>query len=337
MATLSDIAKKANLSISTVSRVLSYDHSLSVTDETRKKVFEIAEKLNYTKYKNKSIKKEDNSKRIAIIQWLDEFQEIDDVYYMSIRIGAEKKAEELGYTIIKNPSLDSDNFNDLMGILAIGLFNENQVKQIKSLNENVVFIGTNYPLDDFDTINGDFARATELALEFLRKNGHKKIGLIGAENQSSLFGYRKYRSPSIYTFIDYMKYHNLLNEDWVFVKDTDEPNINVGEELMSKVIDLPLDNRPTAFLIVNDSMALGCMNIMKKNQINIPNDISIIGINDLAVTKFTSPRLSTVKIFTEEMGEIGMETLDYRIHNSPLARRITIAPYLLNRETVASI
>ncbi|WPC08959.1 substrate-binding domain-containing protein [Globicatella sp. PHS-GS-PNBC-21-1553] len=183
---------------------------------------------------------------------------------MSIRIGAEKKAEELGYTIIKNPSLDSDNFNDLMGILAIGLFNENQVKQIKSLNENVVFIGTNYPLDDFDTINGDFARATELALEFLRKNGHKKIGLIGAENQSSLFGYRKYRSPSIYTFIDYMKYHNLLNEDWVFVKDTDEPNINVGEELMSKVIDLPLDNRPTAFLIVNDSMALGCMNIMKK-------------------------------------------------------------------------
>ena len=57
MPTITDIAKKAGVSISTVSRVLNYDPTLSVTDETKRKIFEVAEKLNYTKYKTKNKKK----------------------------------------------------------------------------------------------------------------------------------------------------------------------------------------------------------------------------------------------------------------------------------------
>ncbi|MBP2966752.1 LacI family DNA-binding transcriptional regulator, partial [Acinetobacter baumannii] len=86
MATIKDIAKLANVSQATVSRVLNYDSTLSVGDETKKKIFEAAEELEYTKHKK--VKHVEKGK-IAIFQWVTEKDELDDVYYLSLRMGAE--------------------------------------------------------------------------------------------------------------------------------------------------------------------------------------------------------------------------------------------------------
>lgn len=91
MATIKDIAKRAGVSITTVSRVLNYDKTLSVSDTTRKKIFRVAEDLDYTKKKKASTTRDN----IAIVQWYTEKQELDDLYYLSIRMGAEKQAEKM--------------------------------------------------------------------------------------------------------------------------------------------------------------------------------------------------------------------------------------------------
>ncbi|MGG3573002.1 LacI family DNA-binding transcriptional regulator [Bacillus gobiensis] len=88
MATMKDIAEKANVSIATVSRVLNHDSTLSVGEEVKKKIFETAEYLNYKKHISKIAKKQ---LRIAIVQWYTESEELNDMYYYSIRQGAEKK------------------------------------------------------------------------------------------------------------------------------------------------------------------------------------------------------------------------------------------------------
>ena len=100
MATLKDIASLAEVSIATVSRVLNQDESLSVTEETRHRILTAADELGYTRHqKSGNFKKEKH--QIGIIQWVSEEDELDDIYYYNIRLGIEKRAQELDYEILR--------------------------------------------------------------------------------------------------------------------------------------------------------------------------------------------------------------------------------------------
>ncbi|MDE1549781.1 LacI family DNA-binding transcriptional regulator [Jeotgalibaca caeni] len=338
MATIKDIAQATDFSISTVSRVLNYDPTLSVTYETKQKIFETAEKLNYTKHIMKKQKKEETQINIAIIQWLDIQEEIEDIYYMSIRIGAEKRANELGYNLIKTTTRENGIPDNTDGILAIGKFSKEEVNLIAGLHKNVVFIGTNYPLQNFDTINGDFAQAAEIALSYLIEQGHQRIGFIGAENKENLHGFRTYKSPAIYTYRDYMNHHLLFDEDLFFFKNTSESNIKVGYELMTEALNQLKDHFPTAFFVVNDAMVIGCLHALKEHNLSVPEDVSLISINDLSVSQYMTPALTTVKIFTEEMGEVGINTLKERIESEDIvAKRMILSSKLIERESVRKL
>src|SRR4051794_37239528 len=106
MATIKDIAQIAGVSIATVSRVLNYDTTLSVSDETKKRIFEVAEDLSY---KKKSARKPDSGK-VALLQWYTEKEELEDLYYMSIRLGVENRCRHHG---IQLEQYFQDNYEDL--------------------------------------------------------------------------------------------------------------------------------------------------------------------------------------------------------------------------------
>ncbi len=90
MATIKDIAQLAGVSPATVSRVLNYDPDLSVGLATKQKIFEAAERLNYTKHRKNAA----NTKQtLRLIQW-DDTEELEDLYYLSIRLGIEKKRQK---------------------------------------------------------------------------------------------------------------------------------------------------------------------------------------------------------------------------------------------------
>ena len=118
MATIKDIAHAAGVSSATVSRVLNQDQAMSVSDETRNKIFTIAKQLGYKKSK-KTNKRSKSSHRIAIIEWYTEQEELDDLYYYSIRLGAEKRAQELSYEIIRIFNNDSmAQLENIDGVIA---------------------------------------------------------------------------------------------------------------------------------------------------------------------------------------------------------------------------
>ncbi|WP_390405730.1 LacI family DNA-binding transcriptional regulator [Lacticaseibacillus jixiensis] len=337
-ATITDIAHRAGVSISTVSRVLNYDEGLAVTEATKRKIFEAAEALNYTKYKEKQHKgkakaKQPTDNNIAFFQWRNDTEELDDLYYLSIRIGVEKRAQELGYNLIKATTTDEAVLNDVQGSLCIGKFDEPTIRKILTVSPNTVFIGTNFPLENFDTINSDFVQATTQALDHLFALGHTKIAFIGAEERDSMYGYRTYKTPVVNTYRDVMRYYQAFDERYFAVDQNANLSVQTGASLARRMLDEWGKQLPTAILCGSDLMAVGVINVLHEAHLRVPEDISVMGINDLSMARYLDPPLTTVKVFTEEMGAVGLDTLVARIHQPTIAKRITLSTKLIKRRS----
>lgn len=183
MATLKEIAEKAGVSVATVSRVLNYDMTLSVSDETRKRIFEIAQELNYKTPRERSQMSAKERLRFGVVNWYSESQELDDPYYMAIRLGVEKECFrrqiELVKLFKKDGSYESEWLTDLDGIIAVGKFGKQNIDLFMSVTKHIVFVDYSPDEDRFDSVVVDFRKATARVLQYLMDLGHKHIGYIG--------------------------------------------------------------------------------------------------------------------------------------------------------------
>lgn len=328
LATIKDIAEQAGVSSSTVSRVLNYDDTLSVGDDTKKRIFEVAEALDYTKYQKKQSKKQG---KLAIVQWYTEKEELDDLYYLSIRLGVEKRAEEMNYDIIRVfQNTDFEMSAEIEGIIAIGKFSDSQVKKLTSWTENICFVDFDQLHRKLDSVVIDFEQAVNAVLDYFQTHGQRRIGLIaGQEN----FGDKSKTIIDKRTIIyeNYMKQVELYEEEIVF---TGAFNVSSGQELMKHAIETLKDDLPKAFFVSNDSMAIGCLRALQEAGISVPERVSLIGFNDISVAKYIYPTLSTVKVHTELMGETGFDLwLDKVTSERTVAKKITLSTDLILRES----
>ena len=328
LATIKDIAEQAGVSSSTVSRVLNYDDTLSVGDDTKKRIFEVAEALDYTKYQKKQSKKQG---KLAIVQWYTEKEELDDLYYLSIRLGVEKRAEEMNYDIIRVfQNTDFEMSAEIEGIIAIGKFSDSQVNKLTSWTENICFVDFDQLHRKLDSVVIDFEQAVNAVLDYFQTHGQSRIGLIaGQEN----FGDKSKpiidKRTTIYE--NYMKQANTYEEKIVF---TGSFNVLSGQELMKHAIETLKDDLPEAFFVSNDSMAIGCLRALQEAGISVPERVSLIGFNDISVAKYIYPTLSTVKVYTELMGETGFDLwLDKVTSERTVAKKITLSTDLVLRES----
>lgn len=161
MATLKDIAKKAEVSATTVSRVLNEDETLSVGEDTRKRILEAAKELGYRKNKSKN-----PSKKILLLQWYSPEEELDDLYYQSIRIGAENQAAANNLEVERLfHELPKQVEKDIEGICAIGKFSNKQVQQLKSFHKPLCFIDSDQMGAGEDSAVVDFAYAVHSVID----------------------------------------------------------------------------------------------------------------------------------------------------------------------------
>lgn len=333
MATIKDIAKGAGVSIATVSRVLNLDETLNVSEETRKKVMEIAEKLNYLTVKERKNKIKNYT--IGIVYWYTEIQELNDPYFLSIRMAVEKKCSEekikfkpIDFQKIINEGIKE--YTDLDGILAIGVFEKKEIELMEKLSKNIVFVDSSPEEWKYDSVVVDFKYGVKRALDYLTSLGHKKIGYLGGESipHNSNESLRKvnYREK---TFKEYMEGINGYNEEWV-LKGRFLPED--GYDLMKKV--LKEKNLPTAFFIASDPMAIGAYKAISEAGFKIPENISIVGFDDICTAKFLTPSLTTIKVYTEYMGNIAVETLLERIRTGrQMSKKIVLPVKLIVRDS----
>lgn len=333
MATIKDIASKAGVSIATVSRVLNLDETLNVSDETRKRVLEVAEELNYVTIKER--KNKVRTYTIGIVYWYTEIQELNDPYFLSIRMAVEKKCNEDG---VNFKSIDFQRFlndgpgdyKDLDGVLAIGIFDENEISKMKQLSNNIVFVDSSPNEWQYDSVVVDFKNGVRQALEYLHGLGHRDIGYIGGisvpHNGNEDVKIVNYREK---TYKEFMETINNYNEEWVL---TGRFLPSHGYDLMKKVLEL--DKLPTAFFIASDPMAIGAYKALFESGYSVPKDFSIVGFDDISTAQFLTPSLTTIKVYTDFMGETAVDTIIERIKNErTMSKKIVLPVKLVVRDS----
>lgn len=307
MATIRDIAERAGVSLTTVSRVLNMDTTLNVADETRISIFAIAEELEYVPRKNRKEKAEASAaaKEVAIVYWYNYEQEIEDPYYLSIRLAIEERAEEFGY---RTHTVNAGNLENLksdeVGILILGRLTEDILNSLKEEYENVIIIDNTFDNKDFDHVGSDVEKATKDVMEYLYGLGHRKIAHLGGRTakESEKEGFFDSRDVAYEAF---MRSKEIYDEKLVY---------NCGayscKNAYHKIKDvLNSGEIPTAICVSNDSMAVGAYRAIVEHGLSIPEDISVIGFNDQPNAKYMLPPLTTVKMPTKYIGYAAVDLL----------------------------
>lgn len=328
MATIRDIATKAGVSSATVSRVLNYDNKLSVSEATRKRIFATAKELNYTKYKDKQNK---SKGRIAVTQWYTENQELEDLYYLDIRINAENALYRYGYEPIRLFHNEELNENEeIAGTIAIGKFSAQQIDKIVARNPNVVFADMDTLSCDYDCVVTDVANPVKRALAHFIQVGLTDIGLITGREETS-DGQREITDQRTKVFQRYLTEKGLYQPEFVF---NGKFTVDSGYQMMRKAIKTLGSRLPHAFFIASDILAIGCNKALQEAHLAVPQRISLIGYNDITLAKYLSPSLSTIKVTTGEIGRQSVRLLMERLNKKrTLPQKVQLGAKLILRDS----
>ncbi|MEY8435742.1 LacI family DNA-binding transcriptional regulator [Streptococcus hyointestinalis] len=309
MARLKDIADLAQVSLATVSRVLNQDQTLSVTEETRHRILTIADDLGYTKHQ-KTRNDQKPKQAIAIIQWVSEDEELDDLYYYQIRIGIEKRAQELDYEMLRY-------FNDLpfrlaeevIGVLCIGKFSPDQIKDLEGLGKPLVFVDSDTLNQGHPCVTTDFTNSVHAVLDYFFEKGHTQIGMLAGQEMTA-DGKVQLQDPRLSIYTSYLMEKGHYQPDLVF---TGPFTSKSGYELMRTAINQLGDDLSPAFFAANDSIAIGALRALQEAGIPVPDQVSLIAFNDTSLAQQVYPSLSSVKVYTEEMGRCAMDILNKQV------------------------
>lgn len=340
MATLKEIANAVGVSVGTVSRVLNHDSSISVSDETKIKIFDKAEELQYKTLKErKSASKTNINKiRIGIVEMYTHSEQLQDPYYLILRSVVDKECfnNEIEVVNIYKSEKEYKFIGDkkLNGIIAIGKFSKEEVKLLDKISDNIVFLDSSPDEKKFDSVNVNFKLGTYDALDYLLKNGHKEIGYIGSHKtlddskSKSMDNRLKY-------YTEYMKSKDLYKEENVL--DTKEMTTAAGYEVIKEFI-ASEKSMPTAFFVGTDTIATGVLKALYENNIKVPEDVSIIGFNGLIASQYTIPPLTTVKVHIEHLANAAVDLILEKINKSrSYCKKIIIPSELVIRESTAEL
>ncbi|WP_058306644.1 LacI family DNA-binding transcriptional regulator [Gracilibacillus massiliensis] len=326
MATIKDIAKAAGVSIATVSRVLNYDPTLSVGEITKKRIFEIAESMSYQKKSNRK----KITRRIAFVHWVTESEELTDLYYMGIRHGIEDQAKEMHLQLIKYTVNNIDEIPpDIDGIIAVGRFSKIQIEQLKAISAHIVLVDSDFEHSGCDAVLTDFRQVITRAIDHLLEQKVAKIGFIGGKEtlQGTIAPTEDIRE---YYFRRYAKEKNVLDEELIL---QDDFNVDSGYQLMKEF--LSKQSIPNiGFLAANDPLAIGALKALNESKVDIPNKVRLVGINDISVSKYVYPALTTIRIEKELMGKTAVDLMMERIRDDrQICKKVYIETSLIKRET----
>lgn len=327
MATIKDIALRAGVSSASVSRILNNDPTLNVPAVTRQRVFEAAKELGYEKKKRRF---DDSLMTMGIIQWLSPVQETEDPYYLSIRQGVEEFCYQHKIAIKRAFRTDVDYLTSLAGveaIVCIGKYSQKDIALFKKICANIIYLDMNFdPIHDCCVVL-DFKNAMKSVIEHFHKLQHQTIGYLGGKEFTDNQLYPDMRKKYFQRYCDQYQ----MNYDGYIVEDAF--SIESGFTMMNELIQKNMV--PSALFAASDPIAIGALRALSQNGIRVPEDISIIGFDNIETANYTSPPLTTIFAPTFDMGYMGARMLfDAFKRNENIAPiRIQMPCFLIERES----
>lgn len=337
MVTIKSIAESLSLSSSTVSRALRNDETLSISPETKTKIFMAAEKLGYVAKEKKTLPKIDE-KKVTVVHKQQTFRnQIDSSYYFSVRTGIEDACSKEQFTCSFTTLESLDTYQaSTDGVIIVGNYTKDQFDLIltKFKNTPIATIGIiSYYPDKIDHITHSNYESVHMALTYLFENGHTKVGYLGIEEApgTELFGSRKQH------FIDIMNEKGLFNASWVYESEHGQDRVERGYITMQEWISCGTPF-PTAIFCANDPIALGAIKALHEAQLYIPEKISIVAHDGSYPTQYSLPPLTTVDVHPYQLGLESIAVLLERISGKrKIAKKILFYPELIIRDSVRSL
>ncbi len=342
--TIYDIAKSASTSAATVSRVLS-DSNYPVSVELKAKIQRIAKELNYVPNISGRQLKTNKSMTIGVI-----VPSISNPFYSSIVLGIEETARKNGYHVLlcnslQSPELENEYIQTLFQKQVQGLIISSISGKIEQLNSyisnglNVVAI--DQAIDDLKggfQIGFDYRRGGYLAAEYLIKKGHSKIAYVSAPLD------RPSRKNILIGYQEAMQKHGINpNNKWIQITENVESMLDGstyefsnGKQLAQRILDIP--ERPTAILACNDMTAIGMIHELEQQGIKVPDQMSIIGIDNIELGQIIMPALSTIDHPKLEMGRFACKILLERMNGEKSnMKEMVMQPQMIERDSVLSL
>ncbi|CAH0344550.1 HTH-type transcriptional repressor CytR [Bacillus sp. CECT 9360] len=327
MARIVDVAKAANVSTATVSRVLT--NSGTVKKETTDRVLEAIELLNYQPNILARQLRRLETKTILVV-----VPDITNTFFSKVLRGIEAVATQNGYQVLlgdahNKAELEKGYLNILRqrkadGLLLLTAKIEGQA--IEDLaNQFPVVVACEYiEGSNIPTVSIDNISSARKATRHLLDLGHKRIGFLSGPFDSVL-GRDRYKG-----FQQAMAQHG-LPVDSLLVQQGDF-SFESGFNLMQKF--LAIDAPPTAIFAANDEMAIGAIKAVKSKGLSVPEDISVIGFDDIKFASIYEPALTTISQPSFEIGEKAMELLIRLINNDNIEKeQYILADELIIRDS----
>ncbi len=328
--TLKEVAQRARVSTATVSRVL--NNTGRVKEATRTRVLRAVAQLNYHPNIHARTLAHGKSRTLGMI-----VSNLRNPFFLDIFQTLEADAHERGFEVLVantdyEPQQLLTHVRLMRGRSVAGLaviVSEMEPTLIKELADDeipVVFYDVGIPSANSTNIRTDYARATRRVVEYLYSLGHRRMAFVG---HHSTLGPLNDRQRS---FDDAVR-NCCADARCVTMVDRDSPH--GGEQATRRL--LATGFGPTAIMCVNDFMALGAMKALRDAGLAVPGDVSVVGCDNISLSGFACPPLSTINIPRERIGHLVGEALMVDGDACPLwGREILIEPELIVRDSTAA-
>ena len=331
--TIYDVAREAGVSMATVSRVV--NNNPNVKPQTRKKVFEAIEKLGY---RPNAVARGLASKKTTTVGVV--IPDISNSIFAEVARGIEDIANMYHYNIIlcnadKKKDKEIRVINTLLekqvdGLLFMGgVVTDEHIRAFQTSTVPIVLCGTTVDNGEIPSVDIDHEAAAYDAVNMLIEEGHRRIGMISGTLQDPATGYARYNG-----------YRRALENAGIPVREElvrlGNYRYESGAEAMSYF--LGLAERPTAIFAATDEMAIGAIHAIQDHGLKVPDDVSVISIDNIRMASMVRPQLTTVAQPMYDIGAVSMRLLTKLMNKETVEETKVVLPHeIIQRKTVAHV
>lgn len=325
-STIRDVAEEADVSVATVSRVL--NGSDNVREATRDRVLKAASDLDYHPSETARSLRTQKTCTVGVL-----LPNIHGEFFAQVTRGLDRRAQKNGHhLLVSNSHTDESEaesvIRSLLGrvdglIILWPRITADFLESIVPKDLPVVLLNTFTDRSRFISLSFDNRSGAYTAVEHLAEHGHERVAIFtgGAENfdaQERLAGYR------------------MAVDDLGLVADSAlEIEGDFTQEGGQALVDdfLSLEPRPTALFASNDSMAIGALRGLHQAGLQVPEDVALVGFDDIPTAKYVTPSLTTIHAPTLELGEQAMSQLLAGLREEPVSSNRTLETEFVARES----
>lgn len=342
--TLKILSEKTGFSSATISRVLNNDPSMTVSEDTRRIIFDTAHRLGYAGGSGRRSQRIlADTMCIGIAEMLSPAEQMADPYFLYLKNFVEQTCYERKLQTVTLRTIGEDycalSASDIDGIIAIGYFTDKQIESLRAISGNIAFLDSSPNELLYDSVVLNFELGIKQALDYLRSLGHTRIGYIGPKRLSDETQ-RIVLEPRRRYYEHYMREAGFFEQNLIFETPM-RSQVAVEHELQLRLSAMDSDKRPSALVTVNEETAIGAIRALRQLQLKIPEDVSIVSFNDTVMSSVVEPALTSISPHLDYMAATAVQLVHQRASTPAhqperhFPQKIVIPPALVVRNSTA--